>query len=114
MAAGYRGTLGIQVRGGDPLDEIVLRSYCIGAAHMAYSWVTSEALAVDPQGEVHDLTVRSFGIVPASGMPPVEVEIEPSDDPPVNCSDAVFAAVASAVWRAAGHPPDWPIGPIGT
>lgn len=110
----HQGKLRVQVRGGDPLDEIVLRSYCIGAAHMAYSWVTAEALTVDPQGEVHDLTVRSFGIVPASGMPPVEVKIEQSDDPPVNCSDAVFAAVASAVWRAAGHPPDWPIGPIGT
>ena len=109
LAQWRQGTLGIQVRAGDPLDEIVLRSYCIGAAHMAYSWVTSEALTVDPQGEVHDLTIRSFGIVPASRMPPVEVEIEPSDNPPVNCSDAVFAAVASAVWRAAGHPTDWPI-----
>ncbi|WP_419930396.1 2Fe-2S iron-sulfur cluster-binding protein [Candidatus Poriferisocius sp.] len=109
-----QGTLEIQVRGGDPLDEIVLRSYCIGAAHMAYSWVTSEALTADPNGEVHDLTIRSFGVVPASRMPPVEVEIEPSDDPPVNCSDAVLAAVASAVWRAAGHSPDWPTGLIGT
>ena len=108
------GTLRIQVNGGDPLDEVVLRSYCIGAAHMAYSWVTSEALTVDPDGAAHDLTIRSFGIVPASRMPPVEVEIEPSNDPPVNCSDAVFAAVAAATWRAVGHPPDWPTGPVGT
>lgn len=104
--------LRVLVSGGDPLDEVVLRSYCIGAAHMAYSWVTSEALTVGPDGEVHDLTIRSFGVVPASRMPPVEVEIEPSDSPPVNCSDAVFAAVAAATWRAAGHPPDWPIGPL--
>ena len=104
--------LRIRVRGGDPLDEIVLRSYCIGAAHMAYSWVTSEALTVDSDGEVHDLTIRSFGIVPAPRMPPVEVEIEPSEGPPVNCSDAVFAAVAAATWRAAGLPPDWPTGPL--
>ena len=104
--------LRIQVSGGDPLDEIVLRSYCIGAAHMAFSWVTSEALAVDADGEVHDLTIRSFGIVPAARMPPVDVEIEPSDDPPTACSDAVFAAVAAATWRAAGHPPDWPTGPM--
>src|SRR5204862_486034 len=32
----------VRVRAGDPLDEIVLRSYCIGAAHMAIGWVTSE------------------------------------------------------------------------
>ena len=108
----HQGGLRVLVNGGNPLDEIVLRSYCIGAAHMAYSWVTSEALTVDPDGEVHDLTIRSFGVVPASRMPPVEVEIEPSDDPPVNCSDAVFAAVAAATWRAAGHPPDWPAGPV--
>ncbi len=104
--------LSIRVNCGDPLDEVVVRSYCIGAAHMAYSWVTSESLTVDPAGEVHDLTIRSFGIVPASRMPPVEVEIEPGDGPPVGCSDAVFAAVAAATWRAAGHPPDWPTGPL--
>ncbi|WP_419918515.1 2Fe-2S iron-sulfur cluster-binding protein [Candidatus Poriferisocius sp.] len=104
--------LRIWVDCGDPLDEVVLRSYCIGAAHMAYSWVTSESLTVDPTGEVHDLTMRSFGIVPASRMPPVEVEINPCDGPPVGCSDAVFAAVAAATWRAAGHPPDWPTGPL--
>ena len=108
----HQGSLRVLVRGGDPLDEIVLRSYCIGAAHMAYSWVTSEALTVGPDGEVHDLTIRSFGIVPASQMPPVEVEIEPSSGPPINCSDAVFAAVAAATWRAAGHTPDWPTGPL--
>ena len=107
-----QGTLCIQASCGDPLDETVLRSYCIGAAHMAYSWVTAEALTVDRDGQVHDLTIRSFGIVPASRMPPVEVEIEPSNDPPVNGSDAVFAAVAAATWRAAAHCPDWPTGPL--
>ena len=105
----HQGGLRVLVRGGDPLDEVVLRSYCIGAAHMAYSWVTSESMTVDPDGEVHDLTIRSFGVVPASRMPPVAVEIESSSGPPVNCSDAVFAAVAAATWRAAGHPPDWPL-----
>jgi len=111
-AGWHRGSLQIHVQCGDPLDEIVLRSYCIGAAHMAYSWVTSEALAVDHSGEVHDLTIRSFGVVPASQMPPVEVEIMPSEGAPTNGSDAVFAAVAAATWRAAGQPPDWPTGPI--
>jgi len=112
LAEWSQGGLRVQVRGGDPLDEIVLRSYCIGAAHMAYSWVTSEALTVDSHGEVHDLTIRSFGVVPASRMPPVEVEVEPSGGPPVNCSDAVFAAMAAAIWRAAGYPPDWPTGSV--
>ena len=30
----------VRVRCGDPLDEVVLRSYCVGAAHMALGWVT--------------------------------------------------------------------------
>ena len=92
---------------GDPLDEVVLRSYCIGAAHMALGWVTSEGLAVDADGTVHDLTIRSFGIVRAVDTPVIEVEIEPDTGPPVNGSDAVFAAVAAA---ALGRPrmPDRP------
>jgi aerobic-type carbon monoxide dehydrogenase small subunit (CoxS/CutS family) len=103
-------TVSIRVRCGDPLDEVVLRSYCIGAAHMALGWVTSEGLAVDADGAVHDLTIRSFGILRALDMPPIEVVVEPSDGPAVNGSDAVFAAVAAAAWRAQGHPPAWPTG----
>lgn len=104
------GSLAVSVRAGRPLDETVLRSYCTGAAHMALSWVTSESLSVDEAGTVHDLTVRSFGIVGASAMPPVEVTIEPDDGEPVNGSDAVFAAVAAAVWIDRGLPPTWPTG----
>jgi len=105
------GTDGIRVavRCGEPLDEVVLRSYCVGAAHMALSWVTSEGLAVDPDGGIHDLTIRSFGILRAVDMPPVEVTIEPDDGPPVNGSDAVFAAVAAAAWISHGTPTDWPL-----
>jgi CO/xanthine dehydrogenase Mo-binding subunit len=106
------GSLRVWVAAGDPLDEVVLRSYCLGAAHMALGMVTSEGLAVDEAGEIHDLTIRSFGILPASATPPVHVEIEPSSGPPVNGSDAVFAAVAAAVWRAAGFAPEWPTGPV--
>jgi hypothetical protein len=36
--------------------------------------------------------------------------IEPDDGPPVNGSDAVFAAVAAAAWLAQGLPTDWPTG----
>ena len=102
------GSIRVAVRAGQPLDETVLRSYCAGAAHMAYSWVTSESLGVDPDGVVHDLTVRSFGIVSAAAMPEVKVEIVDDGGEPVNGSDAVFAAVAAAVWIHRGTPPTWP------
>ena len=77
---------------------------------MALSMVTSESLGVDPQGEVHDLTIRSFGVLRAIDTPPIDVTIEADDREPVNGSDAVFAAVAAAVWRARGCPPQWPTG----
>ena len=92
----------VRVAAGDPLDPVVLRSYVIGAVHMALGWVLTEGLAVDPAtGEVHDLTIRSFGVLRAKDMPPVEVQIV--DDPGVaraRASDAVFAAVAAATWNA--------------
>jgi aerobic-type carbon monoxide dehydrogenase small subunit (CoxS/CutS family) len=99
----------VRIRAGAPLDPVVLRSYCIGAAHMALGWVRSEGIAVDADGEPRDLTIRSFGILRAVDMPPVEIEIEPDDGPPVNASDAVFAAVAAAAWRHEGFAPDWPV-----
>ena len=53
--------------------------------------------------------MRSFGILPARAMPPVEVRIDAAGDGyPVNGSDAVFAAVAAAGWLADGLPPAWP------
>ncbi len=103
-----RGAIAVEVACGDPLDEVVLRSYCVGAAHMALGWVTSEGIAVDADGVPHDLTIRSFGILRARDMPPVEVAIRPDDGAPVNGSDAVFAAVAAAVWIDRGCPPHWP------
>ncbi len=98
----------VTVDAGDPIDEIVLRSYCIGAAHMALGWVRSEGLAVDDAGVPQDLTIRSFGILRAVDTPPIHVTIEPSTGEPVNGSDAVFAAVAAAVWQADGYAPEWP------
>ena len=77
---------------------------------MAWSWVTSESLTVDENGEVQDLTVRSFGIVRAGEMPEVNVEIEPDKSDPINGSDAVFTAVAAATWIHKGTLPEWPIG----
>jgi hypothetical protein len=102
----------VRVDAGDPLDDVVLRSYAIGATHMALGWVLTEGLAVDPDtGEVLDLTIRSFGIIPARSMPAVAVEIVKSDDAPrAFASDAAFASVAAAAWnavaRAEGARPD--------
>jgi xanthine dehydrogenase small subunit len=92
----------VRVAAGDPLDEIVLRSYALGAAHMALGWVCTEALTVDPAtGEIHDLTIRSFGIVRAKDMPPVDITVIRDERGPLaGSSDAVFAAVAAATWNA--------------
>jgi xanthine dehydrogenase small subunit len=98
----------VKVTCGDPLDTVVLRSYAIGAAHMALGWVCREAVAVDGDGTPQDLTIRSFGVLRARETPPIEVTIEPSTSRPVNGSDAVFAAVAAATWLAQGCPPTWP------
>ena len=109
-SVGPDGSISVEVDAGEPLDEVVLRSYCVGAAHQALSWVTSEALAVDGDGVVHDLTIRSFGIVRAVDTPTIDVLVRASDGPPVPVSDAVFAAVAGAVWAHQGRPPRWPTG----
>ena len=92
----------VRVAAGDPLDDVVLRSYAIGAVHMALGWVLTEGLTVDPEtGEVHDLTIRSFGVLRPKSTPPIEVTIVDDPGPPrARASDAVFAAVAAAAWNA--------------
>ncbi len=110
-ANGTVAQITVRVAAGDPLDEVVLRSYAIGAAHMALGWVTAEELAVDGVGEVHDLTIRSFGVLRARDTPPIEIEIVDDPGPPLaRASDAVFAAVATATWnaisRSRGERPD--------
>jgi hypothetical protein len=107
--AGGGGPVEVEVDAGEVLDEVVLRSYCIGAVHQALGWVLSEGIAVDDQGEVRDLTVRSFGILPARAMPEVRVTARPSDAAAVNASDAVLAAAAAACWIGRDLPPAWPI-----
>jgi aerobic-type carbon monoxide dehydrogenase small subunit (CoxS/CutS family) len=103
------GAVHVSVRAGQVLDAVVLRSYCIGAAHMALGWVRSESIAVDAEGRPHDLTIRSFGVLRAVDTPLITIEIADDAGPAVNGSDAVFAAVAAAAWRVAGHPARWPL-----
>jgi len=103
------GIIRVSVSCGAVLDATVLRSYCIGAAHMAWSWLTSEQLTVDADGNVLDLTMRSFGVLKASDTPQVEVELDhDACGEPTNGSDAVFAAVAAVGWLSLGCPPQWP------
>ena len=99
---GHLAGVAVRVAAGDALDETVLRSYVLGAVHMALGWALTESLAVDPDtGEVHDLTIRSFGIIRAKDMPPVDVTILDDAGPArARASDAAFAAVAAAAWNA--------------
>lgn len=106
------GRIRVTVAAGEVLDRVVLRSYAIGAAHMALGMVSSESLTVDEAGAVHDLTIRSFGVPRAVDTPPIEVEVVDAEGPAVNGSDAVFVAVASALWLHQGCPPALPSGRI--
>ena len=98
----------VTVTAGAPLCAVTLRSYVIGAVHQGLSMVRSEGIAVDTEGIVHDLTIRSFGIMSASDMPPVDVSIVDDGGEPVAAGVAVFAATMAAAWVAAGTPPAWP------
>ncbi|HEX3980035.1 MAG TPA: 2Fe-2S iron-sulfur cluster-binding protein [Acidimicrobiales bacterium] len=101
-------SIDVEVDAGEIMDAVVLRSYCFGAAHQALGWVRSEGIAVDAEGTVRDLTMRSFGVLPARSTPPVRVALTSGSGPAVNGSDAVFAAVAAARWLADGLVEEWP------
>ncbi len=90
--------MSVHVDAGAPLDEVVLRSYCLGAVHQGLGLVRTEAIRVDDDGEVQDLTIRSFGVLKASEMPEVTVEVAPTTGEPVPVSELVFAAVAATDW----------------
>ena len=110
-AGGWPEAVDVSISCGPPLDEVTLRSYATGAAHMALGWVCSEGIALGDDGVPTDLTIRSFGILRAKETPPINVEIDeegPSGPQLVNGSDAVFAAVAAATWIAQGLPSRWP------
>ena len=99
------------MRAGEPLDETTLRSYCTGAAHMGLGLVRSESIAVDlSTGEIHDLTIRSFGVVRAVDTPPIEILIEHDDRALSTAPMPSAAAVAAAVWLHDDSPGTWPTG----
>ena len=107
------GAVSVLVAAGEQLDEVVLRSYVMGAVHQGLGWVRSEAIALDEDGSVLDLTIRSFGILPARAMPAVRVAVDDDPRPPVAAGDSVFVATAIAAWLAAGLPGAWPVQPGG-
>lgn len=99
--------LDIVVDAGEPLCEITLRSYVMGAAHQAVSMVWSEGIALTNAGEPVDLTIRSFGVLSAASTPPMNVTVQPSSRPSVAAGGAVFAATLAAVWLHEGGT-SWP------
>jgi xanthine dehydrogenase small subunit len=109
VAIAADGSVSVHLDAGEVLDAVVLRSYVVGAVHQALGWVRREGLAVDDDGRVLDLTIRSFGVLPARDMPHVEVVLEDGGGPARRGSDAVFAATAAAAWLAGGLVPHWPI-----
>jgi xanthine dehydrogenase small subunit len=98
----------VDVWAGPELDATTLRSYCLGAVHQALGLVRSEGISVDEAGAVHDLTIRSFGVLAAAAMPTVTVTIHPTDGLALCGSDPVFAATAAAAWLVDGLTPAWP------
>ena len=102
------GAVDVEVWAGEVLDEVVLRSYCLGAVHQALGLVRSEGIAVDEAGTVHDLTIRSYGILPARDTPWMNVMMHREARWPINGSDAVLAATAAAAWITDGLAPSWP------
>jgi len=103
-----RGRATVEVWAGALLDPVTLRSYALGAVHQALGLVWSEGIAVDDAGVPVDLTIRSFGILPARDMPEVTVVLHEGDGWPVNGSDAVFVATLAAAALADGAPAQWP------
>lgn len=103
------GTVVLFVAAGAPRCAVTLRSYVIGAAHQALGMVRSEALAVDEAGVVHDLTIRSFGILTPKETPRFTVVIDEDDArEPLVGGGAVLAATMGAAWVAEGLTPRWP------
>jgi len=108
VAIGEDGTVEVTVAAGAPLCEVTLTSYATGAVHHALGMVRSEGIAVGEDGEVHDLTIRSFGCLSAAETPRIHVTIASDERAPRAVGTAVFAATLAAAWRADALVPTWP------
>ncbi len=75
------GSVRVRVTAGESLDEVVLRSYAPAPPTWRCRGCRREGIAVDGDGTVHDLTIRSFGILRAVDTPPIEVEVVPARRP---------------------------------
>jgi aerobic-type carbon monoxide dehydrogenase small subunit (CoxS/CutS family) len=106
---GEDGRVAVGVAAGDPLCEATLASYVTGAVHHGLGMVRSEGISVDEDGVVHDLTIRSFGLLSASATPRIDVTLEDDAREPLAAGVAVLAATMAAAWREAGLPPRWPL-----
>ncbi len=102
------GAIAVEVRPGQIWCAATLTSYVCGAVHQGLSWVLSEGVAIDATGAQADVTIRSFGVLPAKAMPEVRVELSSSDEPARPVSRSVLIATAAAVWLAEGLPLRWP------
>lgn len=102
------GTVEVSVSAGAPLCEVTLQSYVTGAVHQALGMVRSEGVAVGEDGEVHDLTIRSFGCLSATDTPRIVVTIDPDERASLAVGTAVFSATLAAAWRAEALVPTWP------
>jgi len=102
------GAIHAAVWAGDPLCGATLKSYVTGAVHQALGMVLSEGIAVAEDGSVHDLTIRSFGILSPAATPRIDVEVADDDREAVACGVAVMAATMAAAWRQSGLGSKWP------
>jgi xanthine dehydrogenase small subunit len=102
------GAIHVTVWAGDPLCGATLKSYVTGAVHQALGMVLSEGIAVAEDGSVHDLTIRSFGILAPAATPRIDVELAEDERQALSCGVAVMAATMAAAWRQRGLGSKWP------
>ena len=103
------GSVAVEVCAGRALCKATLSSYVVGAVHQGLGMVRTEGIAVDEAGLVHDLTIRSFGIITAAQMPRVTVVIREDDREPCASGVAVMAATMAAAWVGSGLGSMWPV-----
>ena len=86
---------------GKALDPLMLEGQVVGGVHMGLGHTLSEAF-VTKDGRLETDTLKSLGIIPAAGMPPVEVILVEEHQPEgpygaKGMGEAVLVPTASAV-----------------